>query len=177
MKELTVNEIKFLNSLLLDKNISIANARSAEKRIKNAEITPRQYMLELFLSAGFNNRALELAIEFHLYYIHSARIKLVSSMLPQADVILDLGGANGSIVDMGYPHQFKKITVVDLPPEDRVEMYKKLKVKETKVGSGTIGVHFGDMSDLSFAEDNSVDLVWSGESIEHIRGTAVYRIR
>lgn len=172
MKQLDISEIKFLNSIILDRDISETKARSIATRINKSSMTPRQYLLELFFSAHFNQHAAELATELHLYYIHHARIQMVSTLLPQADVILDLGGANGSIVDMGYPHKFKKITVVDLPPKDRDAMYKNLKVKETKTANGIINVHFGDMSNLKFAKDNSVDLVWSGESIEHIPETA-----
>lgn len=172
MTILDPDQIKFLNNIVLGKNTTEAQVKKIVKRINNGDITPRQYLLELFLSAGFGKFAAEKALEFHLYYIHNARIQLVSSMLPPAERILDLGGANGSIVDMGYQHQFKRITVVDLPPEDRDDMYKNIKVKPVKRNGGIIDVHFGDMSDLSFVADGSVDLVWSGESIEHIQEQA-----
>ncbi len=137
-------------------------------RLTKKEITSFQYLVELTTSPDFLKRLGNKSLESHLYLIHSARIKLVSSLLPQADRILDLGGANGSIYQMGYPYTFKEITVVDLPPEKRTEMYKHLVMKPKITPNGIIKTHFGDMCDLSFLEDNSIDMVWSGESIEHI---------
>ena len=43
------------------------------------------------------------AADIHLFMIHNASVKLVATQLPQADVIVDLGGAAGSLYDMGYP--------------------------------------------------------------------------
>lgn len=138
------------------------------KRLNKGEINDFQYVTELMLSPESVKRAIKHAVDVHLFYIHNARIKLVASLLPKADRILDLGGANGSIYQMGYPHKFKKITIVDLPPEDRDAMYKNLKMKAEKTPNGVIDTHYGSMTNLKFARDNSVDMVWSGESIEHI---------
>ncbi len=93
---------------------------------------------------------------------------MVMTLLPASKIIVDLGGANGSIVDMGYPYAFEKITVIDLPPEDRCEMYKGIQMKPRETANGPIYVSYGSMTDLGIFPDNSVDLVWSGESIEHI---------
>ncbi len=41
-------------------------------------------------------------------------------------------------------------------------------MKATETENGPIYVHCGNMADLSFIPDNSVDLVWSGQSIKHI---------
>lgn len=165
---MTVDEIQLLNKLVVGKKLPNKEAKKVLERLQHGDLTDKQYAMEVFLSPEALRYSLDHAQDFHLYYSHYARLRVVSSLLPQADVILDLGGANGSIYRMGYPYKFKKITVVDLPPADRNEMYKHLEMKPQKTPNGLIGVHFGDMSDLHFAKDNSVDLVWSGESIEHV---------
>jgi SAM-dependent methyltransferase len=134
-----------------------------EKRISR-----EQFVSQLVLSAEYMKKATEQALPCHLYQIHSARIRMVRTLLPPADVIIDLGGANGSIYDMNYPYSFKRITVVDLPPELRHEMYQNIAMKETLTDQGPIQVLLRSMIDLAPIADSSVDLVWSGQSIEHI---------
>lgn len=165
---MTSEEVKFLNKTILNKTITDKEAEKVLKRFSDKQITESQYYLELAFSGEFLRNSSKNILELHSYFLHWARIKAISTLVPKAERIIDLGGANGSLYDMGYPHKFKEITVVDLPPHDRVEMYKKIELKKTKTPNGLISVHFGDMSDLSFLKDESVDLVWSGESIEHI---------
>ncbi len=59
------------------------------------------------------------AADLHLQMIHNARLKLIATCLPKARVIVDLGGAAGSIYGLGYPYKFRELIVVDLPPDDR----------------------------------------------------------
>jgi SAM-dependent methyltransferase len=108
------------------------------------------------------------ADKVHGLLIHNARVKLISTVLPEADVIVDLGGANGSIYEMGYPHDFDQLIIVDLPPEDRCEMYRDLPSLSCMTPQGPIHTLLSGMTDLSSIPSASVDLVWSGESIEHI---------
>jgi SAM-dependent methyltransferase len=168
MMKVSQQQVQECNNLLLGKSISAKTASKIAKRINDQNGSTQQYLVELFLSHDFLSLSLKNAAALHLFYAHNARLQLVSSLLPKAEKIIDLGGANGSIYEMGYPHKFEEIIVVDLPPSDRDPMYKDLELKPEKTPNGNIRVHFGDMSDLSFLPDNSVDLVWSGESIEHI---------
>ena len=127
-------------------------------------------VLTYHLLAGSEHIRLGLAkvLELHLLLLHAARVKLVSTMLPQARQIVDLGGANGTLYDMGYPYPFEQLTVVDLPPEDRCDMYKDLKLAPRLTAGGPIVTLFANMTQLSAIGSHSVDLVWSGQSIEHI---------
>jgi SAM-dependent methyltransferase len=131
-------------------------------------MTPTQVFAEISLGNDALRHQLRSAIDVHLYCIHSARLKMIASLLPQADRIVDLGGANGSIYDMGYPHAWKELTVVDLPPERRDAMYRDIDVQIRQTPLGPIGVLFSSMTDLSRIPTESVDLVWSGQSIEHL---------
>ena len=107
------------------------------------------------------------AIEEHLKFIHGARKNMVRRLLPPGDIILDLGGANCPLYKMGYPHRFKKLYLIDLPPEARHEMYKKIGI-DPDCDFGEVEVKYGDMTELSNFPDESVDFVWSGQSIEHV---------
>jgi len=107
------------------------------------------------------------AMDDHLNLIHRARVHMVSNLLPPGDVILDLGGANCPLYKMGYPHRFKKLYLIDLPPEARCEMYKEVLV-DPNCDGGEVLIRYGDMTELEDFPDESVDFVWSGQSIEHI---------
>jgi SAM-dependent methyltransferase len=131
---------------------------------------------------GIPNDVVKSAIDQHLNLIHKARSIMVSTLLPQGDIILDLGGANCPLYKMGYPHKFKKLYLIDLPPEDRCEMYKEI-VVDSSVLDGDVVVKYADMTDLDAFADESVDFVWSGQSIEHVpieaarsMCTAAYRV-
>jgi SAM-dependent methyltransferase len=112
--------------------------------------------------------SVEHAMDIHLLMTHQARVKLVATRLPKAKVIVDLGAAAGSIYAMGYPHVFEKLIAVDLPPNDRIEMYHNLEMSEIVTPNGPIQPLLRTMSDLEPITTASVDLVWSGQSIEHI---------
>ncbi|MCX7017723.1 MAG: methyltransferase domain-containing protein [Candidatus Sumerlaeota bacterium] len=105
--------------------------------------------------------------------LHEARQELVRQ-LPKADVIVDIGGAcptdiNGALYAMGYPHRAKRLIIVDLPMHKRA--LRPVEFEEDEIirrDFGTIEYVHSTMSDLSLLENNLADLVWSGESIEHV---------
>ncbi len=106
-------------------------------------------------------------MEDHLNLIHKARVHIVSTLLPPGDVILDLGGANCPLYKMGYPHRFKKLYLIGLPPDARSDMYKEI-VIDPNCDGGEVVIKYGDMTELYDFPDESVDFVWSGQSIEHV---------
>jgi SAM-dependent methyltransferase len=138
------------------------------QRASSGAMTPLQRLHELLVSPEYLRHCQASVLDIHLFLIHRARVQLVSTRLPPARRIVDLGGANGSVYDMGYPHVFEEIVVVDLPPPDRCEMYQHIELKNRLAGGGKISVLFTDMKDLGAIESGSVDLVYSGQSIEHI---------
>lgn len=108
-------------------------------------------------------------MNLHLYLIHCARLNLIKKYLPKADMILDLGGVHSPLYQMGYPYPFKKMIIVDLPAEQSHEIYKdKSIVSDVEPEGGDVIVKFTNMIDLAEIGDASVDLVWSGQSIEHV---------
>ena len=94
--------------------------------------------------------------------------------LPRARRILDIGGVAlgvpyGALVLMGYPYAFQEIVIVDLPSEDRHELYQDGQTQTTvDVAGGRVSYRYHSMTDLSSYPSASFDMVYSGESIEHI---------
>jgi ubiquinone/menaquinone biosynthesis C-methylase UbiE len=105
--------------------------------------------------------------------LHFSRMLFVRS-LPAAARILDLGGtalgnATGALVLMGYPYQFEDLVVIDLPSDERNAIYQEASAHEvTQTALGPVRYRYHSMVDLSDYPDNSVDLVYSGQSIEHV---------
>jgi SAM-dependent methyltransferase len=108
-----------------------------------------------------------------LLSMHVSRSTFVAG-LPRADRILDLGGthqgyADGALVHLGYPYPFTRLVVVDLPVEERHRIYQGGS-KGAAVDSelGPVEFAFHSMVDLGAYADGSFDLVYSGQSIEHV---------
>jgi SAM-dependent methyltransferase len=105
--------------------------------------------------------------------LHFSRMLFVRS-LPPARRILDLGGTalgnpTGALVLMGYPYRFDDLVVIDLPSEERNELYRESTAHEvTHTALGPVRYRYHSMVDLSDYPDGSIDLVYSGQSIEHV---------
>jgi SAM-dependent methyltransferase len=104
--------------------------------------------------------------------LHMSRCEFIVS-LPRARTILDIGGgdvnnAEGALVAMGYPYQFEALTVIDLPADERHPMYRSAEHSIVHSRRGPVSYRYHSMSDLSAYADESIDLVYSGQSIEHV---------
>jgi predicted SAM-dependent methyltransferase len=105
--------------------------------------------------------------------LHTSRALFVRS-LPPAKQILDLGGTDlgnrrGALVSLGYPYEFGRLVIVDLPSAERHTRYQADEhqgVVDTERGPVSYSYH--SMADLSAFDDESVDLIYSGQSIEHV---------
>jgi SAM-dependent methyltransferase len=104
--------------------------------------------------------------------LHASRCDFIVG-LPPAERIVDLGGGHttdprGALVVLGYPYDFEELVVVDLPPDDRHPLYHSERFGAEVTERGRVRYEYRSMSDLSFADDASVGLVYSGQSIEHV---------
>ena len=104
--------------------------------------------------------------------LHASRCEFIIG-LPPARRIVDLGGGHttdsrGALVVLGYPYDFDELVVVDLPPDDRHPLYHSARFEAGDTERGKVRYEYRSMADLSFADDASVDLVYSGQSIEHV---------
>lgn len=106
--------------------------------------------------------------------LHSARMKLFTQHLPAAEVVVDLGGAStsdpeGALFALGYPHTPRELYIVDLPADGRLAEPGARPEAAVQAKRGTsIQYIYGSMSDLHAIGDETVDLVVSGQSIEHV---------
>jgi hypothetical protein len=134
-------------------------------------LTPRELVDRLRCSDEFRVRTPIQSTSLHSS-LHASRCEFIIG-LPPARQIIDLGGSHrshhwGALVVMGYPYPFEQLTVVDLPPDERHPLYTSESWEPSETPHGSIRYEFRSMTDLSFAEDDSVDLVYSGQSIEHV---------
>ena len=147
----------------LGKNLSRDTIRAVDQ-----SLPPFENQFDLSCALLLSQEALapmsDRAKELHLILMHNARLKMIRHLLPEAQVILDLGGANAPLHRMGYTHDYDKIVLIDLPTEER---HKEFQV-EIEDGDGKVFLRYEDMTDLKGIESDSVDLVWSGQSIEHV---------
>lgn len=122
---------------------------------------------KIMLSNDGVENELHRSMDLHLHLIHAARLKVIKLLLPCGEIILDLGGANAPLYRMGYPHSFNKLYLIDYPEDRRHESFRDVSLERT-VDGGEIILRFADMTDLAGFGDETVDLVWSGQSIEHV---------
>jgi SAM-dependent methyltransferase len=105
--------------------------------------------------------------------IHTGRCAFIQS-LPKAARILDLGGTHkqqggGALVAMGYPYRFDELVIIDLPDELRHAIYRSDPSRdEVQTPHGLVRYRYHSMVDLSQYPDATFDLVYSGQSIEHV---------
>ena len=108
-----------------------------------------------------------------LLSMHVSRSEFVAG-LPRAARILDLGGTHqglpdGALVHLGYPYPFERLVVVDLPVDERDAIYQGGSSGEPVLSElGPVEFAFHSMVDLGRYDDGSFDLVYSGQSIEHV---------
>ncbi|MDW8395410.1 MAG: methyltransferase domain-containing protein [Anaerolineae bacterium] len=125
------------------------------------------------------NKRLPVSVTAAAEELHRARVQLVRTELPSAEVIVDLGGAcswsiEGALLAFGYPHPAREITIFDLPPDQRMfaDTFKYLSAERSEWMEVRPGVRVRywhrSFVDLDGISDQSVDLVWSGETIEHV---------
>jgi SAM-dependent methyltransferase len=161
-----LSEIATAYQVAIGRRLGDTELRSITERVQaESELV---VFWQAIASAEFTRRCLDKILPLHLLFIHGARLKLVASMLPAARRIVDLGGANGNLHEMGYPHMFDQMIVVDLPPAERCEMYRDIKMESRHTSHGPIAILYSNVTDLSRIPDSSTDLVWMGQTIEHV---------
>jgi SAM-dependent methyltransferase len=140
------------------------------RELENGTLSPRQLVEWLVHSDEWSNRTRMTELGPSLHSSRGAFIRL----LPRAQRILDLGGTAlnepvGAMVSMGYPYAFDELVIVDLPSEDRNALYHEDTTRDTVLSErGTITYRYHSMTDLSAYATHSFDLVYCGQSIEHV---------
>jgi SAM-dependent methyltransferase len=139
-------------------------------QLEAGTVRPRQAVEWLVHSAEWSHSAPMTEFGPSLHYGRGVFIR----SLPRARRILDIGGVAvgvpyGALVLMGYPYRFEEIVIVDLPSEDRHELYQTDdEPTSVETAGGRVSYRYHSMADLSRYPSGSFDMVYSGESIEHV---------
>lgn len=139
-------------------------------QLDSGSITKDQFLDRLIASDEFRLNILQPDMGIS---IHESRKSYVKG-LPKASRILDLGGTSlgsnmGALYHLGYPYEVKEIVIVDLPQELRHELYRETKLHDrVETPIGPVRYVYVSMADFSQFASESFDMVFSGQSIEHI---------
>jgi SAM-dependent methyltransferase len=162
--------VRLAFNVVLDREPDTAGGAEYVRRLSDGELSRHGVAEALAHSEEFRRRV---PIGDVLLSMHVSRSDFVTG-LPRASRILDLGGthqgmADGAFVHLGYPYPFERLVVVDLPVDERDDLYKGGSAGEPVLSElGPVEFAFHSMVDLSRYEDGSFDLVYSGQSIEHV---------
>jgi predicted SAM-dependent methyltransferase len=148
------------------------------QKLERGETSRAAVVRTLFDSDEFRDRCLSL-----FDVIHQSRRQIVRQM-PPAEVIVDVGGTcidddRGALIIMGYPYRFQSLTIVDLPADQRHKLFSDGGTEHRKVvetSNGPVHYLYSSMVDLSAIADASVDLVFSGQSIEHVTRDEAFQV-
>jgi predicted SAM-dependent methyltransferase len=141
-------------------------------QLERRELTREQFLTRLVASTEFQQERMP---KDFWDVLHGSRLQLVKQ-LPRAETIVDLGGScagrpEGALVMMGYPYPFRSLSIVELPRAERHAIYTEhcgdyRDVVPTHLGP--VSYVFTSMTDLSHFADGSIDLVYAGQSFEHV---------
>jgi SAM-dependent methyltransferase len=140
------------------------------EKLRSGEITRREFLERLRISEEFR---FKVPLGNALGSLHLSRCEFVRS-LPKASRIIDLGGTHltseyGAFVNLGYPYRFERLVIVDLPPEERHELYHQDEAfSAVESPLGPVEYRYASMTDLSPFKDGEFDLVYCGQAIEHV---------
>ncbi len=133
-------------------------------------MSPRQLVEWLVSSAEWSHLAPMTEWGASLHYGRGVFIR----SLPRGRRILDIGGAStadpaGGLVMMGYPYDFEELVIVDLPTEERHPFYQdESRPTSVTCARGPVSYRYHSMTELGGLPTASFDLVYSGQSIEHV---------
>ena len=162
--------IRLAYNVLLEREPDALGLETFTKWMAESSMTKQEMVASI--------RASEEFLEFKAFKelgpsIHFSRGVFVRS-LPRARRILDLGGSSsyeaaGAMVAFGYPYAFDELVIVELPSDERHEHYRDvLEGDSIQTGLGRVSYRYHSMTDLGGIPDGSFDLVYSGQTIEHV---------
>ena len=162
--------VRMAFNVVLDREPDPEGGADYTRRLANGELSRHGVAEALSHSEEFRRRV---PIGNVLLSMHVSRSEFVAG-LPRAARILDLGGTHqgmpdGAFVHLGYPYPFERLVVVDLPVDERDSIYQGGSSGDPVISElGPVEFAFHSMVDLSRYEDGAFDLVYSGQSIEHV---------
>jgi SAM-dependent methyltransferase len=141
-------------------------------QLRDRELTREQFITRLVCSTEFQQHRMPRDFQDVL---HASRLQIIRQ-LPRAETIVDLGGScagrpEGALVILGYPYAFRSLSIVELPRSQRHSLYRD-SCEEYRdpvpTHLGPVEYVFTSMTDLRCFADATVDLVYAGQSFEHV---------
>jgi len=172
--------VRLAFNVVLDREPDAVGGPEYVQKLTDSQLSRHGVAQALAHSEEFRRRV---PIDDVLLSMHVSRSEFVAG-LPPAARILDLGGTHqglpdGALVHLGYPYPFERLVVLDLPVDERDALYQGGSSGEPVLSElGPVEFAFHSMVDLGRYDDCSFDLVYSGQSIEHVTeadGDAVAR--
>jgi predicted SAM-dependent methyltransferase len=158
--------------IVLGRTADLPGYRSFVAQIEKGELSRQQFLTRLVASTEFQQQRMP---KDFWDVLHGSRLQVIRQ-LPQAETIVDLGGScagrpEGALVVLGYPYRFRSLSIVELPREQRHAIYTEHcgdyhDVVPTHLGP--VRYVFTSMTDLSEFAADTIDLVYSGQSFEHV---------
>jgi predicted SAM-dependent methyltransferase len=138
----------------------------------SAGVSRSAVIKKMIESNEFQERLVGVGGENPLSKLHKARMEMVRTLLPPGKVILDIGGYSGSdergaLLQFGYPYLPEKLYILDFHP-DKMMFPGPEWPQQVNYQGCEIEYVYGSMADLTCFQKNYFDLIWSGESIEHV---------
>ncbi len=162
--------LRGLFHLLFDREPVLTDDDWYVQQLESGALSPRQLAEWLINSAEWAHGAPMTEFGPSLHYGRGVFIR----SLPRARRILDIGGAalgdpSGALLLMGYPYPFDELVIVDLPSDERHPLYQdESRPSSVETPQGLVTYRYHSMTDLSSYESGTFDLVYSGQSIEHV---------
>jgi ubiquinone/menaquinone biosynthesis C-methylase UbiE len=156
--------------LLLGREADAHGRQHFVERLQAGQISRELFLKTLIDSQEFARERLHSDLSTSL---HESRGRFVRS-LPPSRRIVDIGGScqgstKGAMVEAGWPYPFERLTIVDLPSDERHELYQTRAAPEVvRTELGPVEYLYQSMTTLEGIPDRSIDLVYSGQSIEHV---------
>jgi SAM-dependent methyltransferase len=163
--------VRLAYEVMLDREPDPVGWKAQTARLRSRRVSPSELVASIRCGEEFLNKALpgsQLGGSIHI-----GRCQFIRS-LPAARRILDLGGTHlgsdlGAMVTLGYPYNFDELVIVDLPSDERHRIYRSAELEGgIPTPQGMVRYSYHSMADLSLFADGSIDLVYSGQSFEHV---------
>jgi SAM-dependent methyltransferase len=160
--------------VLLGRTIDVAGLAHWQQRIAAGEFEPRAMVDELCASPEFKERQLN-RLGF-LDMLHRARGQWCGSLAP-FERVLDIGGSSpnlsaGALIELGYSHRPREITIMDLPPDQQYWGKPKFPQDQDYVFDwGTVRYVHGfaeKIQDCPSLQEQRFNMIYMGQAIEHI---------
>ena len=168
-----IEQAHIMFRMLFNRSIDDFGMQVIQARIQAGKFSKLALLLRMLKSPEFRKPYRRIK---PIQRLHTARSEWVKQ-LPPAQLVLDIGGSSptvpeGALIELGYQHKPKELTIFDKPPEQQYWGAPNYSQGEKRVFPwGTVQYMHGYAEDIF---DNKVlalqtfDMIFMGQVVEHI---------